>query len=76
MNVEGSDFGLFQTTIMLQDQVRLHTEALETALRRQEEHDENDASASAAATCRRCAAPRPSRSSCSSSSSSRRTSVS
>lgn len=33
MNVQGSDFGLFQTTIMLQDQVRLHTEALETALR-------------------------------------------
>ena len=32
MNVRGSDFGLFQTTIMLQDQVRLHTEALETAL--------------------------------------------
>ena len=32
MNVSGSDFGLFQTTIMLQDQVRLHTEALETAL--------------------------------------------
>ena len=31
MNVQGSDFGLFQTTIMLQDQVRLHTEALETA---------------------------------------------
>jgi DNA-binding PucR family transcriptional regulator len=31
-NVQGSDFGLFQTTIMLQDQVRLHTEALETAL--------------------------------------------
>jgi sugar diacid utilization regulator len=32
MNVQGSDFGLFQTTIMLQDQVRLHTEALETAM--------------------------------------------
>jgi sugar diacid utilization regulator len=31
-NVQGSDFGLFQTTVMLQDQVRLHTEALETAL--------------------------------------------
>jgi sugar diacid utilization regulator len=46
--VEGSDFGLFQTTIMLQDQVRVHTEELEEALRRQEEHDENDASASAA----------------------------
>ena len=35
MNVQGSDFGLFQTTIMLQDQVRLHTEELEAALRRQ-----------------------------------------
>jgi hypothetical protein len=33
MNVQGSDFGLFQATVMLQDQVRLHTEALETALR-------------------------------------------
>jgi sugar diacid utilization regulator len=33
MNVQGSDFGLFQTTVMLQDQVRLHTEALETAMR-------------------------------------------
>jgi sugar diacid utilization regulator len=32
MNLQGSDFGLFQTTIMLQDQVRRHTEALETAL--------------------------------------------
>jgi DNA-binding PucR family transcriptional regulator len=31
-NVQGSDFGLFQTTVMLQDQVRLHTEALETAM--------------------------------------------
>jgi DNA-binding PucR family transcriptional regulator len=35
--VQGSDFGLFQTTIMLQDQVRLHTEELEEALRRQED---------------------------------------
>ena len=32
-NVQGSDFGLFQTTVMLQDQVRLRTEALETAMR-------------------------------------------
>jgi DNA-binding PucR family transcriptional regulator len=31
-SVQGSDFGLFQTTIMLQDQVRLHTEELEAAL--------------------------------------------
>jgi DNA-binding PucR family transcriptional regulator len=31
-NVQGSDFGLFQTTILLQDQVRLHTEELEAAL--------------------------------------------
>ncbi len=38
--VEGSDFGLFQTTIMLQDQVRLHTQELEEALRRQENDDE------------------------------------
>ncbi len=35
-NVQGSDFGLFQTTIMLQDQVRLHTEELEAALRDRE----------------------------------------
>ena len=35
-NVQGSDFGLFQTTIMLQDQVRLHTEELEAALRDKE----------------------------------------
>ena len=28
-NVQGSDFGLFQTTIMLQDQVRLRSEELE-----------------------------------------------
>ncbi len=57
--VEGSDFGLFQTTIMLQDQVRVHTEELEEALRRQEEHDESDASAAAARdmqTLRRTAA--------------------
>jgi len=32
LNVQDSDFGLFQTTIMLQDHVRLHTEALESAL--------------------------------------------
>ena len=31
-NVQDSDFGLFQTTVMLQDQVRLHTEELEAAL--------------------------------------------
>ncbi len=46
-NVGGSDFGLFQTTIMLQDQVRMHTEELEAALG---EHgvDGGDALASAA----------------------------
>ena len=32
-NAQGSDFGLFQTTIMLQDQVRLHTEELDATLR-------------------------------------------
>lgn len=32
-NVQGSDFGLFQTTIMLQDQVRLRSEELEAAVR-------------------------------------------
>ena len=31
-NVQGSDFGLFQTTIMLQDQVRLRSEELEAAV--------------------------------------------
>jgi len=47
MNVSGSDFGLFQTTIMLQDQVRLHTEALETALEeRTAEPEDSPASAS------------------------------
>ena len=33
MNVQGSDFGLFQTTVMLQDQVRLRSEELEAAVR-------------------------------------------
>ena len=44
-NVHGSDFGLFQTTIMLQDQVRLHTAELEAALgeRDQEEHADGSA---------------------------------
>ena len=32
-NAQGSDFGLFQTTIMLQEQVRHRTEELEAALR-------------------------------------------
>ncbi len=35
-NAQGSDFGLFQTTIMLQDHVRLRTEELEAALRDKE----------------------------------------
>ena len=58
MNVQGSDFGLFQTTIMLQDQVRLHTEALETALR-DRTADADEAQTSAAGdmqTLRRTAA--------------------
>jgi sugar diacid utilization regulator len=46
MNGQDSDFGLFQTTIMLQDQVRLHTEELEAALRDRED----DANGSQAAT--------------------------
>ncbi len=36
MDVRESDFGLFQTTVRLQDQVRRHTEELEAALL---EHD-------------------------------------
>ncbi len=32
-NVQGSDFGLFQTTVMLQDQVRLRSAELEAAVR-------------------------------------------
>lgn len=57
-NVQGSDFGLFQTTIMLQDQVRLHTEELEAALtsREHEEHDEPAAAARDMQTLRRTAA--------------------
>ena len=35
-NVQASDFGLFQTAIMLEEQVRRRTEELETALRRNE----------------------------------------
>ncbi len=57
-NVHGSDFGLFQTTVMLQDQVRLHTEELEAALR-ETEKGETGAAPSAAAdmhTLRRTAA--------------------
>jgi diguanylate cyclase (GGDEF)-like protein/PAS domain S-box-containing protein len=34
--VQGSDFGMFQTTIMLEDQVRRRTEELETALHENE----------------------------------------
>ena len=40
-NAQGSDFGLFQTTIMLQDQVRMHAAELEASLGEQE-HDERD----------------------------------
>src|SRR5689334_13390294 len=35
-NAESSDFGMFQTTIMLEDQVRDRTEDLETVLRENE----------------------------------------
>jgi diguanylate cyclase (GGDEF)-like protein/PAS domain S-box-containing protein len=35
-NAQGSDFGLFQTTIMLQERVRRRTEELEAALRENE----------------------------------------
>jgi sugar diacid utilization regulator len=57
-SVQGSDFGLFQTTIMLQDQVRLHTEELEAALG-SAEHDQSEGPAAAARdmqTLRRTAA--------------------
>jgi len=57
-NAHGSDFGLFQTTIMLQDQVRLHAAELEASLGEQE-HDESDAETAAAGdmqTLRRTAA--------------------
>jgi sugar diacid utilization regulator len=57
-SVRGSDFGLFQTTIMLQDQVRLHTEELEAALgaREHEDEDQNAAAARDMQTLRRTAA--------------------
>jgi DNA-binding PucR family transcriptional regulator len=57
-NVQGSDFGLFQTTIMLQDQVRLRSEELEAAVR-DAQGDTSSAQASAARdmqTLRRTAA--------------------
>ena len=38
-NVQDSDFGLFQATVMLQDQVRLHTEELEAALHDKEKDE-------------------------------------
>jgi sugar diacid utilization regulator len=44
-NVQGSDFGLFQTTILLQDQVRLHTEELAAALDAAEHGGEEPAAA-------------------------------
>jgi sugar diacid utilization regulator len=47
-NVRDSDFGLFQATVMLQDQVRLHTEELEAALQ-DKERGEAGATASAPA---------------------------
>ena len=57
-NAQGSDFGLFQTTIMLQDQVRMHAAELEASLGEQE-HDERDAAKAGAGdmqTLRRTAA--------------------
>ncbi len=56
--VQGSDFGIFQTTIMLQDQVRLHTAELEDALRRQELNEDETPAAAAGdmQTLRRTAA--------------------
>jgi sugar diacid utilization regulator len=58
MDVRESDFGLFQTTVRLQDQVRRHTEELEAALG---EHDADAGEAGAGAardmqTLRRTAA--------------------
>jgi len=44
-NVQDSDFGLFQATVMLQNQVRLHTEELEAAL-----HDKESGEAGAPAS--------------------------
>jgi sugar diacid utilization regulator len=57
-NAQGSDFGLFQTTVLLQDQVRLHTEALETALgeRRTDPGDEQGFAPGDMHTLRRTAA--------------------
>jgi DNA-binding PucR family transcriptional regulator len=56
-SVRGSDFGLFQTTIMLQDQVRLHTEELEAALGGPErDADQGQAAARDMQTLRRTAA--------------------
>jgi sugar diacid utilization regulator len=57
-NAHGSDFGLFQTTIMLQEQVRLRTEEVEAAVRDNERFT-NGVEASASAdmhTLRRTAA--------------------
>lgn len=58
MNVRDSDFSLFQTTIMLQDQVRLHTEALEATLRGREAEtaDSRESAAQDMQTLRRTAA--------------------
>jgi sugar diacid utilization regulator len=57
-DVRESDFGLFQTTVRLQDQVRRHTEELEAALREQDA-EATEAGSSAAGdmqTLRRTAA--------------------
>ena len=77
MDVRESDFGLFQTTVRLQDEVRRHTEELEAALGEPERGPPASPPARLPRwTCRRCAAPRRSRSSCWSSSCRRRTSAS
>lgn len=47
---QSSGFGLFQTTIMLQHQVRLHTEKLEAALHDREDAGETDGDAPTSAT--------------------------
>jgi sugar diacid utilization regulator len=56
LNAHGTDFGLFQTTVMLQDQVRLHTDALEASLRDGEADDGPRAVARDMQTLRRAAA--------------------
>lgn len=56
MNVQGSDFGVFQTTIMLQDQVRLQTEALDSVMKDDSADDAHLGSSQNMHTLRRTAA--------------------